>query len=201
MWDGRVGTAIVSLAFALIQCTTTSTTSSTSGSALPPVPPAISNEVQLAPGTSAAQGSFTEFGNVASGTVTLPPAVAGSGEVAFEALGPSAEAAPLPLTSVNGESVTPELYVQETATVNDQFAATPALSFTGPEFATGGPFYLVAYDHVDKVWYVMAGPGTISGDTVSFPELNEPVALQSGQQYTLAVVSPSQPLSPTPWIP
>ncbi len=112
-----------------------------------------------------------------SGTITLPPAVAGGGAraaIQAETTQPSG-------TSTFGATGLYFFGLYVAATV--QWATSPAFTIQLPATATAGPYYLAVYDSQNggAGWNLTdIGPATINGSTLTFPSTNNTVQINAG---------------------
>ena len=84
------------------------------------------------------------------------------------------------------------------------FASTPGFTFTyptGTAFNAGESLYVAFFDpaHAANGWTALAGPGVISGQTVTFASANIPTSFAATTSYQFALIGTTQTLAvPTP---
>jgi hypothetical protein len=98
-------------------------------------------------------------------------------------------------SSTNIPINTPMLYLTITANATVSFTTSPTLTFTLPSASTG-PFYVAAF--MGGAWQTIAGPGTISGTTVTFTTGSGSFTLTSGVPVYLAFYTGGVLAAPTP---
>jgi hypothetical protein len=96
------------------------------------------------------------------------------------------------------------LFVTLTAEQAYSSSATPSFAFAYPagmSFNAGESLYVAVLDPTQPAngWTVLSGPGTVSGQTVTFTSTNIPTSLAPNVAYTYALISTAQTLTaPTP---
>ncbi|HEY6239302.1 MAG TPA: hypothetical protein VIW78_00530 [Burkholderiales bacterium] len=104
--------------------------------------------------------------------------------------------------TIGGTGTTPVAYMTLTSNATLTFGATPTFSFTFPAGAAvlGTVSYVALYDPTatpQTGWNTIAGPGTVSGNTITFPASSTSLQLKSGVSYDLVLCSVLSAL-PTP---
>jgi hypothetical protein len=151
---------------AATQSGTTSTTSNTS------LPAASSGGITAAVVLPPASGSTGITETVNRVGFSGAPALSLARRAASGSRSPQAVAQPLPV-----------LYLEFVSTGSVTLNGTPGVTFTLPSITAGQQYFLAAYG--SNGWnYPVAGPGTVSGSTVSFPIGNG----------TAVTISPAAPL-------
>ena len=125
-------------------------------------------------------------------STTLPAGFAAPASV----LRTAASAARVP--AAIGVALTPMAYVVVTPTANVSFAATPGFAFTfpsGPATALASAAY-VAFDDPTQTtgWTNILGPGTVSGNTITFAAGSGKLQLKGGRSYGFLLYSTAQAL-------
>ena len=97
-----------------------------------------------------------------------------------------------------GVTLTPVAYVVLTPTANVSFASTPGFTFTVPAaMATSlANSAYVAFDDPSQStgWTNILGPGTVSGNTISFAGAPGSLLLKGGRSYGFLLYSTAQPV-------
>jgi hypothetical protein len=151
--------------------------------------------------------TFAQVSSGASGTVVLPKAnAAASASLTFGASVPAGVAAPSTRSRMTIGGSDLSVLASMTLSVNESIAVltTPAFTYTLAS-APAGNFYVAFYDENDAAagWNVILGPGTLSGNTISFAatQLTTPLTLAAGDTYVFALVASSSAAeSPSPAI-
>ena len=101
-------------------------------------------------------------------------------------------------TTQSGSTNTPLVYLTLTSAANVTFSAALTFTFVLPSSAGTGPFYLGYYS--SPSWMTAAGPGTVTGSTVTFSLTggSSNVQLVGGQANYLALYSGGVIPTPTP---
>lgn len=102
-----------------------------------------------------------------------------------------------------GANVAPLVYVTVLPSSRLSFRATPAFSFTlrgGTALTAGSSAYVAYYDPAKSAtgWVPILGPGSVNGQTISFPATAGTVNLAAGSLYTFALFTSSQAISINP---
>jgi hypothetical protein len=144
-----------------------------------------------------------------SAAVTVPAALNGANatiNASFSLNAPSGVATIASRTRVRqsiGGSFTTSAYVTLSATSAVSFASTPSFTFTSlpGSIDTSQSQYLALFDPTNpsKGWTTFAGPGAVSGQTVTFASAKLPTALAASTNYQFALINTAQTLAvPTP---
>ena len=140
--------------------------------------------------------------------VALPAAANSVGiSASFSLNAPAGVAAIASSTRVRqsiGGTFSTAAYLTLTAASAVSFASTPGFTFTyptGTAFNAGESLYIAFFDpaHAANGWTAFAGPGVISGQTVTFASANIPTSFAATASYQFALISTTQTLAvPTP---
>ena len=144
--------------------------------------------------------------NGSSATVTLPAASgSASAKVTLQDTLPAGATTPQVrhVAAIGGGTVTPLDYVVISVSQTISIASTPAFSFTlAAPPPSGSSTYIAVLDvnNAKAGWNVLLGPGSVSGNTISFASqaLAPPLTLQSGDTYVFALVATSATVTPAP---
>jgi len=101
-----------------------------------------------------------------------------------------------------GATLTPLVYVTVRPSATVTFSSTPAFSFTlprGTALITGSSAFVAFYDPAQSAtgWVTILGPGSVSGQTISFPATTGTLKLAGGALYTFVLFTTSQALTST----
>lgn len=207
--------ALCVLSVALAQCTT-----STGPGNISPRPPTsaplpASTSTVVTVGASSVAGALGPVLGGFSSSFTVPPA-SGAASVTFTLSATQPGGSPVVQSirrspqTIGGTGTTPVVFMTLTSTVTVTLGATPAYSFTVPAgtITAGEISYLAVYDptaNPQTGWSTFAGPGTVSGNTVTFTGTAGSDQLTAGVTYdivlftvTSALGSPSGAPTATP---
>jgi subtilisin family serine protease len=171
-----------------------------------------SSSTQVNTGTSAgATATFAPILGGYSGSLVLPATTSGSGVTtlvlaATNPTGVTLASSARRLPKAIGGTLTPYVYVALTPAATLTFPSWPAFSFTFSgtiSLPAGSSLYVGVYSAANPGagWSTLAGPGTVSGSTVTFAATPGPVTFTTGVQYVFVLFSTAQVLvipSPTP---
>ncbi|HUA08920.1 MAG TPA: hypothetical protein VMA98_06565 [Candidatus Acidoferrales bacterium] len=177
-----------------------------SGTLVSVSPPATESTSAAISTTSTTTVQFDTLSNGTRGSITLPEAnAAATATLGFDAAIPSGVAtpsltAPKLRATIGGSNLQVLGVVSLTVSSTISVATTPAFSFTLSSAPTGDAY--VAYyneQNTSAGWNVLLGPGTASGNTISFPaqSISPPFTLTAGDTYLFALVV-SSTAAPTP---
>lgn len=151
--------------------------------------------------------TFATISSGASATITLPAAsVATTAKLSFQSALPTGVATPSlrALKSravIGGSNLTTLALITLSVTSTISIASTPAFSFTFPS-APSGDAYVAYYDENNAAggWTVLLGPGTASGNTISFTaqRLAPPLVLAANDTYVFAMITSGSLVTPQP---
>lgn len=170
-----------------------------------PSPSAASATAKMSTsGTTAV--SLPKIDNGSSAQVTLPAvSTGGSATVTLQSSLPSGAIAPaVSSRGIDGIGPnTPLDYVIVSVDTTTSITTTPAFTFTlGAPPPSGSSTYIAVLDTgaAKPDWSIMLGPGTVSGNTVSFASqtLVPPYTLKAKDTYVFALVATSTPVTPPP---
>lgn len=143
--------------------------------------------------------------NGSSAQVTLPAVNASaSATVTLQSTLPSGAIAPAAIRRANGIGPnTPLDYVLVSVNTTVSITTTPAFSFTlAAPPPSGSSTYIAVLDTgaASQGWSIMLGPGTVSGNTVTFASqaLVPPYTLKANDTYVFALVATTAPVTPPP---
>jgi len=150
--------------------------------------------------------SLPAISNGSSATITLP-AVSGNAtaSVTLQDTLPTGATHPQVVRrnpdDIGGGLVTPLDYILISVSAPVSLTSTPGFSFTF-ESAPQTTTYIAEMDtsNASAGWNVVAGPGTVSGNTVSFASqvVAPPLTLEPGHTYVFAIVATTSPVTPAP---
>lgn len=175
-----------------------------SQSSAPTPPPVTSTSAPLSSSTTPV--SLPAISNGSSATVTLPAASgSATATVTLQDTLPTGATTPQVrhAQAIGGGTVTPLDYVVVSVSQTISVASTPAFSFTlASPPASGTNTYIAVLDvnNAKAGWNVLLGPGSISGNTISFAAqaLAPPLTLQTGDTYVFALVATTSVVTPPP---
>jgi hypothetical protein len=106
--------------------------------------------------------------------------------------------------TIGGAGIAPIAFMTITSNVTVTFGATPGFSFTLPAGASslGQISYVALYDptaNPQPGWTTFEGPGTVSGNVITFTGSTASLQLEAGVTYDIALFTATSPLpTPTP---
>jgi len=171
------------------------------------VPPASPSSATSATVTTSTSSTVTLPGVSTAGisvTGTLP--VANAAVSVTETISVSAPSGTTPLVKARdadaSPSPTPIVYLTFSSSSSVTLSAIPALTFTLPSVTSGDSYYL-ALDTGSGWQTPVSGPGTVSGNVVTFASATGSVAITPTQPavfalYAIATQTPTPSPSPTP---
>jgi hypothetical protein len=199
--------ALCVLSVVLAQCTT-----STGPGNISPRPPTsaplpASTSTVVTVGASSVAGALGPVLGGFSSSFTVPPA-SGAASVTFTLSATQPGGSPVVQSlrrspqTIGGTGTTPVVFMTLTSTVTVTLGATPSYSFTVPAgtIGAGEISYLAVYDptaNPQTGWSTFAGPGTVSGNTVTFAGTAGSDQLTSGVTYDIVLFTVTSAL-PTP---
>jgi len=174
--------------------TVSGTSSTTANTTLPPATTqGITATAQLPPASAAVTVTETVSVGVPSGFPPLDIARGAGVQAARRAQG----------SRTVLDTIDPLLYMEFTTTSSLTFDGSPGIAITLPSITAGASYYLAEYE--TSAWVApVAGPGTISGSTVSFPLVTTGATTISPASplllalYILTAASPSPAASASP---
>lgn len=201
--------AIVAMLSALCACGGGGSSSAPSVSAPTPTASPISqasSSATLTPGGTAQTASFGSVGAGYTGSITIPSVTSGSGSLTATLLSALPASAPTVASTARmiaaiGGTLTPLVYVTLVPTAAITLSATPTFTFAlpaGSSFSAGSSLYVGFYDPAQSAtgWQVLLGPGSVSGQTITFAAINRTIIFAAGTTYTFALFSTGQVLTP-----
>lgn len=98
------------------------------------------------------------------------------------------------------------VYLVVSTTDSIGFSSAPSFQYTlpaGTSIAAGSSTYILYWDPAVSNWIALLGPGTVSGQTVTFPSVQTGVQFNANTQYVFALAQSVQPVptatpAPTP---
>ncbi|GAC1432663.1 MAG: hypothetical protein NVSMB5_26520 [Candidatus Velthaea sp.] len=182
-----------------------------SAPALPGVPlPAVtapaSTSAVLTPGIAGATATLAQIDTGYAGTITVPALAAGAGATLTATLQgtlPAGLVAPSQIARAPrgiGVALTPLVYETLVPSAAISFGSTPGLTFTlptGTSLASGSSAYVALFDPAQSStgWQSFAGPGTVSGQTITFAMVPGTLVLSGGTTYAFVLFSTAKPVS------
>jgi hypothetical protein len=172
-----------------------------------PTPLPASTSATLSVGTSAASASLGPVLGGYSGSITFPPASnTATLMLTLDATQPggtpTVQTVKRRAQTIGGAGIAPIAFMTITSNVVVTFGATPGFSFTLPAGASGlGQIsYVALYDptaNPQPSWTTFEGPGTVSGNVITFTGSTANLQLKAGVTYDIALFTVTSPL-PTP---
>ncbi len=179
-----------------------------------PAPPAASpspNTLQTSAPLSVSTTTpvqFAALNNGVAASVTFPlVSTAATASFTYSSVLPQGIAYPQQARSsrlpaiIGGSNITPLAYLAVQTSATTTLTALPAFTFTLPGVPLGSA-YIAYYDESTptKGWNVLAGPGSETTTTISFPAQSviPPLTLQTGDTYLFALVISSTSVTQAP---
>lgn len=96
-----------------------------------------------------------------------------------------------------GATLSPLLYLTVSSTATVTFGSTPSFSFklpSGTSLAAGSSAFIAFYDPAQSAtgWLTVLGPGSVSGQIITFPGTTGSFTLKAGATYTFMLFTTNQ---------